>query len=228
MISDNKEDFEAMYEAGDEDEDVDVGGVADPEDREFRIGIEYSSRKSIITAIRSTLSLEKSTTMFISLRYRRSMQNARRMTVGATSLSKPAWYKKRLLGDTEIQGRHFQVERLPCQHVIAYYTNQCLDWKVYVNDVHKMSEVRNVYKNKFLPLGDPETWPAFLGPTLVTNHTLRQTSKCRPKLTRYLNEMDSRKMRGSRICRLSGRQGHSHNRCPQRAGQSGVSGSGGP
>ncbi|XP_016186286.1 uncharacterized protein LOC107627995 [Arachis ipaensis] len=96
MNSDSKEDFEATYEAGDEDEDGDVGvetaadnvvvqpsisqpmnvphfmreldldamhapefpeysniGVADPEDGEFWIGMEYSSRKSVVAAIRS-------------------------------------------------------------------------------------------------------------------------------------------------------------------------------
>ncbi|RYR13861.1 hypothetical protein Ahy_B04g070627 isoform D [Arachis hypogaea] len=96
MNSECEEDFEATYEAGDEDEDGDVGveaevenvvvhpavsqpmnvppfmhnldldvmnapefleyaniGVADPEDGEFRIGIEYCSRKSVVAAIRS-------------------------------------------------------------------------------------------------------------------------------------------------------------------------------
>nr|XP_025627927.1 uncharacterized protein LOC112721064 [Arachis hypogaea] len=96
MNSNSEEDFEATYEAGDEDEDGDVGveaevenvvvhpavsqpmnvppfmrnldldamnapefpeyaniGVADLEDGEFRIGMEYSSRKSVVTAIRS-------------------------------------------------------------------------------------------------------------------------------------------------------------------------------
>nr|XP_025606296.1 uncharacterized protein LOC112697371 isoform X2 [Arachis hypogaea] len=96
MNSDSEEDFEATYEAGDEDEDGDVGvekaahnvvvhlsisqpmnvppfmreldldamhapefpeysniGVPDPEDGEFRIGVEYSSRKSVVAAIRS-------------------------------------------------------------------------------------------------------------------------------------------------------------------------------
>ncbi|KAL4286310.1 hypothetical protein AHAS_Ahas19G0073400 [Arachis hypogaea] len=57
---------------------------------------------------------------------------------------------------------------------------------------------------------------------LLTNPTLRRRSKGHPKLTRYLNEMDSRNMRGSRICRLCGAQGHSRSRCPQRAGASGV------
>ncbi|KAL4322022.1 hypothetical protein AHAS_Ahas14G0168900 [Arachis hypogaea] len=96
MNSDSKEDFEATYEAGDKDEDGDVGveaaaenvvvhpsgsqpmnvlpfmrnldlnamhapefseyaniGVVDPEDGEFRIGMEYSSRKSVVAAIRT-------------------------------------------------------------------------------------------------------------------------------------------------------------------------------
>nr|XP_025607232.1 uncharacterized protein LOC112698021 [Arachis hypogaea] len=77
MNSDSEDDFEATYEAGDEDDDGDVGveiaadnvvvhpsisqpmnvppfmRVADPEDGEFRIGVEYSSRKSVVAAIRS-------------------------------------------------------------------------------------------------------------------------------------------------------------------------------
>ncbi|RYR31124.1 hypothetical protein Ahy_B01g055912 [Arachis hypogaea] len=96
MNSDSEEDVETTYEAGDEDEDGDVGveaaaenvvvhlavsqpmnvppfmrnldfdamnapefleyaniGVADPEDEEFKIGMEYSSRKSIVAVIRS-------------------------------------------------------------------------------------------------------------------------------------------------------------------------------
>ncbi|RYR21053.1 hypothetical protein Ahy_B03g066289 [Arachis hypogaea] len=168
MNSDSEEDFEATYEAGDEDEDGDVGvetatenivvhpsssqsmnvppfmreldldamhapefleyaniGVAGPEDREFRIGMEYSSRKSVVAAIR-------------------------RYTI-----------------------------------------------------------VRGVYRFEFTPLGDPETWPAYEGPTLVANPALRRTSKGRLKLTRYLNEMDSRDMLGPRVCRLCGAQGHS-------------------
>ncbi|XP_057723076.1 uncharacterized protein LOC130937617 [Arachis stenosperma] len=95
MNSYNEEDFEATYEAGDEDENGDVGveaamesvvvpsavsqlmdipsfmrnlnfdamhasefpeyvniGVANLEDGEFRIGMEYSSRKSVVAAIR--------------------------------------------------------------------------------------------------------------------------------------------------------------------------------
>ncbi|XP_029145917.1 uncharacterized protein [Arachis hypogaea] len=117
---------------------------------------------------------------------------------------------------------HFQVERLPCRHVIACCANQCLDWQLYVHDVYKMTEVRKVYRFEFTPIGDPKTWPAYEGPTLVGNPTLRRMSKGHAKLTRYLNEMDSRDMRGPRLCRLSGAQGHSRSRCPQRARPSGA------
>ncbi|XP_025697392.1 uncharacterized protein [Arachis hypogaea] len=117
---------------------------------------------------------------------------------------------------------HFQVERIPCHHVIACCANQRLDWQLYVHDVYKMTEVRKVYKFEFTPLGDPDTWPPYEGPTLVANPVQRRTSKGRPKLTRYLNEMDSRDMRGPQICCLCGAQGHSQSRCPQRDGPSGA------
>ncbi|RYR07408.1 hypothetical protein Ahy_B05g074751 [Arachis hypogaea] len=96
-----------------------------------------------------------------------------------------------------------------------------------MHDVYRMTEVRKVYRFEFVPLGDAETWPAYQGPTLVANPALRRTSKGRPKLTRYLNEMDSRDMCGPWICRLCGRQGHSRSRCPQRAGPSGAGDDGG-
>ncbi|KAL4286576.1 hypothetical protein AHAS_Ahas19G0100000 [Arachis hypogaea] len=104
---------------------------------------------------------------------------------------------------------HFQVKRLPCLYVIACCANQRLDWQLYVNNVYKMIDVRKVYRFESLPLGDPEIWPAYSGPTLVANPALRRTSKGHLKLTPYLNEMDSREMRDNRICRLCGRQGHS-------------------
>ncbi|XP_015946058.3 uncharacterized protein LOC107471130 [Arachis duranensis] len=117
---------------------------------------------------------------------------------------------------------HFQVERLPCHHVIACCANQHLDWQLYVNDVYKMTEVHKVYRFEFTQLSDPETWPAYKGPTLVANPASRRTSKGRPKLTRYLNKMDSRDMCGPQICRFCGAQGYSRSRCPQRAGPSGA------
>ncbi|RYR46836.1 hypothetical protein Ahy_A07g032677 [Arachis hypogaea] len=72
---------------------------------------------------------------------------------------------------------HFQVERIPCRHVIACCVNQRIDWQLYVHDMYKMTEVRKVYRFEFTPLSEAETWLAYEGPTSVANPTLRRTSK---------------------------------------------------
>ncbi|RYR41098.1 hypothetical protein Ahy_A08g037496 [Arachis hypogaea] len=266
MNSDSDEDFEATYEAGDEDEDGDVGvetaaenvvvhpstsqpmnvprfmrevdldamhapefpeysniGVANPEDGEFRIGMEYSSRKTVVATIRSyTIARgvdydvyeSEPQTFYAKCKIRNEVFEVREMTSGKVLVVD--------LARRRCDCGHFQVERIPCRHVIACCANQRLDWQLYVHDVYKMTEIRKVYRFEFTPLGDAETWPDYEGPTLVANPALRRTSKGRPKLTRYLNEMDSRDMRGPRICRLCGAQGHSRSRCPQRPGPSGA------
>ncbi|RYR15176.1 hypothetical protein Ahy_B04g071902 [Arachis hypogaea] len=119
---------------------------------------------------------------------------------------------------------HFQVERLPCRHVLACCANQRLDWQVYVHDVYKMSEICKVYRGEFVPMGDPSTWAPYEGAKVIANWTLRRATKGRPKSTRYLNEMDSRDMRGPRRCTTCGKEGHSRSRCPQRAGPSSAGG----
>ncbi|XP_016200153.1 uncharacterized protein LOC107641163 [Arachis ipaensis] len=118
----------------------------------------------------------------------------------------------------------FEVERLPCRHVLACCANQRLDWQVYVHDAYKMSEICKVYRGEFVPMGDPSTWDRYEGAKVIANWTLRGTTKERPKSTRYLNEMDSRDMRGPRRCTICGREGHSRSRCPQRAGPSSIGG----
>ncbi|QHO31253.1 uncharacterized protein DS421_8g240000 [Arachis hypogaea] len=78
MNNDSDEEFEATYEADDEDDDggsLDLDamhapkfseyaniGVADSEDEKFRIGIEYGSRKSSIVAIRALTVVDNDST----------------------------------------------------------------------------------------------------------------------------------------------------------------------
>ncbi|RYR19465.1 hypothetical protein Ahy_B03g064240 [Arachis hypogaea] len=81
-----------------------------------------------------------------------------------------------------------------------------------------------VYRGDFVPMGDPSTWAPYEGAKVIANCMLRRTTKGRPKSTHYLNEMDSRDMRGPRRCTICGREGHSRNRCPQHAGPSSVGG----
>ncbi|RYR04254.1 hypothetical protein Ahy_B06g083891 [Arachis hypogaea] len=182
MNSDSEEDFEATYEVSNEDED-DVGvetaaenivvhlsisqpmnvppfmrdldldamhalkfleytniGIADPEDGEFQIGMEYSSRKSVVAAIRS------------------------------------------------------------------YTIARGVDYNVYESEPQTFYAKCKIY-------GHGCDW-------LIRASLIRK--KGRSNLTRYLNEMDARDMRGPWICRLCGAQGHNRSRCSQHAGPSGA------
>ncbi|XP_025685490.1 uncharacterized protein [Arachis hypogaea] len=107
----------------------------------------------------------------------------------------------------------FQVDRIPCRHVFACCANQRLDWQVYVHDVYKMDQVRRVYRARFRPLGNPTTWPTYNGPRFMPNPFLRRIMKGRPRMTRFLNEMDTRMLRWPRRCRPCGAEGHSRSRC---------------
>ncbi|XP_072081066.1 uncharacterized protein [Arachis hypogaea] len=75
---------------------------------------------------------------------------------------------------------------------------QRLDWRVYVHGIYKMDQVRRVYRARFRPLGNPTTWPAYNGPRFVSNPYLRRVTKGHPRMTRFLNEMDTRMLRGPR------------------------------
>ncbi|RYR13970.1 hypothetical protein Ahy_B04g070687 isoform C [Arachis hypogaea] len=95
---------------------------------------------------------------------------------------------------------------------------QRLDWKLYVHDVYKMEQIRRVYRARFRPLDNPTTWPAYHGPRFVPNPYLRRVSKGRPRMMRFLNEMDTRMLRRPRRCTLCGAEGHSRSRCRRSGG----------
>ncbi|XP_057740416.1 uncharacterized protein LOC130957588 [Arachis stenosperma] len=114
----------------------------------------------------------------------------------------------------------FQVDRIPCRHVFACSANQRLDWQVYVHDLYKMDQVRKTYRTRFRPMKNPTRWPAYHGPRFVENPFLRRVAKCRPKMTRFLNEMDTRMLCRPRRCKQCSAEGHSHSRCRQRGGPS--------
>ncbi|XP_072058027.1 uncharacterized protein [Arachis hypogaea] len=83
-----------------------------------------------------------------------------------------------------------------------------------------MDQVRRVYRARFRPLGNPTTWPAYNGPRFVPNLYLRRVTKGRPRMTRFLNEMDMRMLRRPRRCRQCGAEGNNRSRCCQVGGAS--------
>ncbi|RYR30818.1 hypothetical protein Ahy_B01g055587 [Arachis hypogaea] len=84
----------------------------------------------------------------------------------------------------------------------------------------QMDQVRRVYRARFRPLKNPATWPAYHGPRFVGNPFLRRVAKGRPKMTHFLNEMDTRMLRRPRRCKQCGADGHSRSKCRQSAGPS--------
>ncbi|RYR75739.1 hypothetical protein Ahy_A01g000319 [Arachis hypogaea] len=73
---------------------------------------------------------------------------------------------------------------------------------------------------RFRPLENPMTWPVYTGPRFVGNPFLIRVAKGRPKITRFLNEMDPRMLRAPKRCKQYGAEGHSRSRCRQRGGAS--------
>ncbi|RYR41225.1 hypothetical protein Ahy_A08g037622 [Arachis hypogaea] len=114
----------------------------------------------------------------------------------------------------------FQVDQISCRHVFACSANQRLDWQVYVHEVYKMDQVRQVYRARFKPLGNPTIWPAYNGPRFVPNPYMRQVSKGCPWMTRFLNKMDTQMLHRPRRCRQCGAEGHSRSICCQAGGAS--------
>ncbi|RYR73106.1 hypothetical protein Ahy_A02g007416 [Arachis hypogaea] len=192
-------------------------------DGEFTVRMEFSSREAVIKAM-------KDYTIRRGVDYRRAAGN---IQVSCFDPQNEVFEVRECPSGVEYtvdlrQQRcdcgEFQVDRLPCRHVFACCANQRLDWQLYVHDVYKMDQIRRVYRARFRPLGNPTTWPVYHGPRFVGNPFLRRVSKGRPRMTQFLNEMDTR-MRGPRRCKQCGAEGHSRSRCRQRGGPSNPDGS---
>ncbi|RYR10330.1 hypothetical protein Ahy_B05g078802 [Arachis hypogaea] len=67
----------------------------------------------------------------------------------------------------DMRNEMFEVERLSCRHVLACCTNQHLDWQVYVHDMYKISEICKIYRDEFVPMGDPSMWARYEGAKMI-------------------------------------------------------------
>ncbi|RYR70863.1 hypothetical protein Ahy_A02g005165 [Arachis hypogaea] len=74
--------------------------------------------------------------------------------------------------------------------------------------------------DRFRPLGNPTTWPMYNGPRFVPNLFLKRVTKGRPKMTQFLNEMDTKMLRRPRRCKQCGAEGHNRSKCRQVGGSS--------
>ncbi|RYQ91450.1 hypothetical protein Ahy_B09g097327 [Arachis hypogaea] len=105
------------------------------------------------------------------------------------------------------QNEVFEVREMPSgvEYAVDLRRQRCdCDWQVYVHDVYKMDQIRRVYRARFRSLGNPTTCPSYSGPRFVPNPYLRRVAKGRPRMTRFLNEMDTRMLHRPRRCRQCG------------------------
>ncbi|RYR08006.1 hypothetical protein Ahy_B05g075529 [Arachis hypogaea] len=199
-------------------------------DGKFTMGMKFSSREAVIKAMKDYTILRESNflikfkapylqKLIVNIGYSRT-RAAGNIQVSCFDKQNEVFEVREIPNGVEYavdlhrqwcECSEFQVDRLPCRH---------LDWQLYVHDVYKMDQVRRVYRARFRPLGNPTTWPLYHGPRFVGNLFLRRVAKDRPRMTRFLNEMDTRILRGLRRCKQYGAEDHSHSRCHQRRGAS--------
>ncbi|XP_025612077.1 serine/threonine-protein phosphatase 7 long form homolog [Arachis hypogaea] len=128
MNNGSEEDFEATYEADDEDEDGDVGretavkNVVVPPAVSQPMDVPSFMRNLDLDAMHAPKFSEYVNKVFDV----REIPNGKVLAIDLA----------RRTSDRE----HFQVKRLPCRHVIACCANQHLNWQLYVNDLYKMTE----------------------------------------------------------------------------------------
>ncbi|RYR19012.1 hypothetical protein Ahy_B03g063664 [Arachis hypogaea] len=187
-----------------------------PEDGKFSIGMEFGSRESVVSAIKSyTISRGVDYTVYES-EPQTFYAKYKGYGVGCDWLIRANLIRKKgniVVNRFDRCNEMFKDES--CRHVLACCANQHFDWQVYVQDVYKISEICKVYRGKFVSMGDPSTWARYEGAKVIANWTLRRTTKGRPKSTRYLNEMDLRDMRDPCQSTICGREIYSRIRCPQ-------------
>ncbi|RYQ83123.1 hypothetical protein Ahy_B10g101745 [Arachis hypogaea] len=159
-------DLEAMH-APDFFEYANMGNIA-AEDGEFSVGIEFGSRESVISAIKSyTISRGVDYTVYE---------------------SKPQTFYAKCKG----------------------YGVGC-DWLIRASLIQKKAcwEIRKNSGKHTCTMGTISQDHAMLDSDTIADAIRPRATKGRPKSTCYLNEMDSRDMRGLRRCTICGREGHS-------------------
>ncbi|RYR09581.1 hypothetical protein Ahy_B05g077949 [Arachis hypogaea] len=186
-------------------------------DGEFTVGMEFSSREAVIKAM-------KDYTIHRGVDYRVYESEP-------TTFYAKCW----LIRVTKMQKKYcWEIRRYNGNHTCTRSTisqdHSKLDSKTVAEAIKPENEVFEVHE---MPSGVEyavnlrqyrcdcgKFQPTYYGPRFVGNPFLRRVAKGRPKMTRFLNEMDTRMLRRPRRCKQCGAEDHSRSRCRQRAGPS--------
>lgn len=115
----------------------------------------------------------------------------------------------------------FQTFHLPCSHAIAACSHINHDYTTFIPDLYRVINVFKVYIQSFLGVPQEDSWPPYLGDTLMHDERMRRNKKGRPNSTRIRTEMDTveKIKRRCGICQ----QPHMRKKCPHRLNNAGPS-----
>ena len=85
----------------------------------------------------------------------------------------------------------FQTFHLPCSHAIAACSHINHDYTTFIPDLYRVINVFKVYIQSFLGVPQEDSWPPYLGDTLMHDERMRRNKKGRPNSTRIRTEMDT-------------------------------------
>ncbi|RYR16383.1 hypothetical protein Ahy_B04g073393 [Arachis hypogaea] len=95
----------------------------------------------------------------------------------------------------------------------VFKVHECPNGVEYAMDLCRQRCDCGEFRARFRPLGNPTTWSVYHGLRFVGNLFLRQVSKYQPRMTHFLNEMDTRMLRDPKRCKQCGVEGYSRSRC---------------
>ncbi|XP_061336960.1 uncharacterized protein LOC133284025 [Gastrolobium bilobum] len=111
----------------------------------------------------------------------------------------------------------FKAFKYPCSHAVAAALSIRRNYRQYIDDVFKTSNLVKAYSFPWQPIGNEQAIPPNnAGPVVIPNNNMLR-AKGRPKSTRIRNEMDEVETISSRrLCGLCKQHGHNRRSCPNR------------
>ncbi|RYR61903.1 hypothetical protein Ahy_A04g019150 [Arachis hypogaea] len=215
-------------------------------DDEFVVGIEFSSRETVITAIKD-YTIRRGVDYRVIRRYNGSHTCTRtrisqdHAKLNLDMIAEPkfnymtsyhkAWLTKQKAIANLFGGWEASYKALPSwfeamnevfevremPRGMEYTIESLIAMSLHVVRTNDLIGNNMFMRARFKPLENPATWPVYQGPRHIPNMYLKRVSKGSPKITHFLNQMDMRDMCGPRHCRLCGDEGHSESRCSHHA-----------
>ncbi|XP_061341464.1 uncharacterized protein LOC133287801 [Gastrolobium bilobum] len=110
----------------------------------------------------------------------------------------------------------FKAIKYPCSHAVAAALSIRRNYRQYIDDVFKTSNLVKAYSFPWEPIGNEQAIPPNAGPVVIPDKNMLR-AKGRLKSTRIRNEMDEvETITSRRLCGLCKQHRHNRRSCPNR------------